>query len=363
MIAAPPSLPLDAPSANHAAGFDRWRQAHRSAVTMAASLSFAPSITFFTGDLSVMRETHAADVAALGLWWLLYGAVLWSLLLVGGYLCQFGMPAVARPVRGAIWLLCACVAAACASLAAGGRADILVEQGVVLGARAMHLMSMLFSVPMALLYFAHLRRSRTVEAAAARLAAAQAAQRETQRRTAQARLAAVQARIDPHLLFEMLDAVRHSYAVDSARAECLLDELIAFLRAALPRLHAASSSVPREAELARAYARLHTLAGAHDASLTVEVAAQAMHARFPPGVLLPLLADALRQRAGPCHLAATRANGECKVRLTLPARSSEAALARVRSLLLDLYGAAAGVSTHDTGASVSVTVDVPYELA
>ena len=357
------SLPLKAGLASHAAGFKRWGQAHGSAVTMAALLSFAAPITFFTGDLSVMREPHAADVAVLGLWWLLHGAVLWCLLLVVGYFCQFRMPAVARPVRGAIWLLCAGVAAACASLATAGRAGILIEQGVVLGVQAMHLMSIAFSIPMALLYFAHLRRSRTAEAAATRLAAAQAAQRETQRRTVQARLAAVQARIDPQLLFEMLDAVRRSYAIDPARAECLLDELIVFLRAALPRLHAASSSVAREAEIARAYARLHTLAGARDASLTVNVSADVVYARFPPGVLLPLLDDAMRTRAGPCQLAAMRCLGDCHLVLTLSAHTSDAAVARVRALLADLYGTAAQLSIQNTDAAVSVTVGVPYELA
>jgi hypothetical protein len=39
----------------------------------------------------------------------------------------------------------------------------------------------------------------------------------------------------------------------------LLDELVAFLRAALPRLQDASSTVPREAETSRALARLHAL--------------------------------------------------------------------------------------------------------
>ena len=82
----------------------------------------------------------------------------------------------------------------------------------------------------------------------------------------------------------------------------MLDELIAFLRAALPRLRNASSSVPREAELARAYARLQALAGAFDAGMTLEVSADLMDARFPPGVLLPLLDDALRTRAAPCEL-------------------------------------------------------------
>ena len=58
-----------------------------------------------------------------------------------------------------------------------------------------------------------------------------------------------------------------------------------------------------------------------------------MHARFPPGVLLPLLGDALRVRAGPCKLSATRCARNCRHVLALSARPSDAILARVRSLL------------------------------
>ena len=102
--------------------------------------------------------------------------------------------------------------------------------------QTLHLYSFTFALTMALLFFAHLQRSRRHEEAVARLAVAQAAQREAGRRIVQSRLQAVQARIDPQLLFEMLDAVRRSYAVDPQRAERLLDELTSFLRSALPRL-------------------------------------------------------------------------------------------------------------------------------
>ena len=92
----------------------------------------------------------------------------------------------------------------------------------------------------------------------ARLAAAQAAQRATRRRLVHSRLQAVQARIDPQLLFEMLDAVRRAYDDDVSRAERLLDELVTFLRAALPRVRSTSSSVRREGALgARLRATAH----------------------------------------------------------------------------------------------------------
>jgi hypothetical protein len=344
-------------------GVTRWLRIHPGAVAMAGLLAFAAPITFFIGALSVMRDPSPMDMALLGLWWLVYGFELWGLLLALGYAGQRVMPEGGRFMRGAVWLLCAVAAAICVNLSTTGRAAILVKQGVVQSAGTMQLYGFILSLTMALLFFAHLRRSRTHEAAAARLAAAQAAQREARRRTVQARLQAVQARIDPHLLFEMLEAVRVCYAADAPRAERLLDELIAFLRASLPRLPTRSSSVPREAELARAYARLRSLAGATGCPLALEVSAEAVHARFPPGVLLPLLDDALRARAGPCTLAAARSAQACRIELTLPVRPSDATLERVRSLLADVYGAASELAVPEAAVPARIIVKVPYELA
>ena len=344
-------------------GFWSWLRSHRDSVTMAGLLAFAAPVTFFFGALSVMREPAAADMVRLALWWLLYGFELWGLLLLIGYAGQRLAPHCGRAARVAVWLLGACAIAVGVTVSTAGRAGILGAQGVVQGALTMHLHAAVFSFTMALLFLAHLRRSRTREAAAARLACAQAAQRDARRGIAQARLAAVQARIDPQLLFGMLEAVRRSYAVDAVRAECLLDELIAFLRAALPQLRAASSSVPREAELARRYAGLHQLAGAGDAGMTLDVPADMLEARFPPGVLLPLLDDALRTRPGPCSLTAVVTQRDCRLVLTLPARLSEPVVDRVRALLADVYGALAELKIDDAGGVSIATLQVPYELA
>ena len=344
--------------------FRAWLRSHRDSVKMAGLLAFAAPVTFFFGALSVMRDPTAADMARLALWWLLYGFELWGLLLAIGYADQHLAPRCGRYGRSAIWLLSACAIAVGVTVSTAGRAGVLAEQGVVQGALTMHLHSAVFSFTMALLFLGHLRRSRTREVAAARLACAQAAQRDARRSIAQARLAAVQARIDPQLLFGMLEAVRCSYAVDAVRAECLLDELIAFLRAVMPQLRAASSSVPREAELARRYAGLHRLAGASDACVTLDVSAQMLHARFPPGVLLPLLDDALRTRAGSCTLTAIGGQaGGCRLALTLPARPSGSVVARVRALLADVYGGLADLKIDDASGVFIATVQVPYEVA
>ena len=330
---------------------------------MAGLLAFAGPLIFFTGALSVMREPSAANIARLGLWWMLYGVSLWCLLLVTGYGCERLARRFGRYIRIGIWLLAACAAAAFTSLLTAGRETILIEQGLVHSARTMHLNGFTVSLIMALLYFAHLRRSREHEQAAARLAAAQGAQRHARRRVAQARLQEVQARIDPQLLFEMLDTVRRLYERDAARAERFLDELINFLRAALPRLRAASSSLLHEVELARTFMRLHALAGAAGLDMTIDVAPDALHARFPAGVLLPLLATAVASSAGGCRLAATRSGDGCRLVLTLEAAPSGASVARVQTLLTELYGTAGKLTIESAACPINVIVEVPYELA
>lgn len=359
------TFPFSPPLQQHqpAQGLSYWLRSHRGAIAVAGLLAFGAPVTLFMGAVSVMRAPTAPVVAMLGLWWLFFGLQLWGLLLALGYAGERVTPRLGRRAQVAVWLLCAVAAAVCVNLSTVGRAALLLEQGVVQSAAIMQLYGFLLSFTMALLFFAHLRRSRTHEAAAARLAAAQSAQRDARRRTVQARLQAVQARIDPNLLFEMLEQVRACYAADSPRAERLLDELIAFLRASLPRLPTCSSSVAREAELARAYARLRSLADATGCPLVLEVHAEAMHARLPAGVLLPLLDDALRARAGPCSLTVTRSMQECLLELVLPVAPSEAALQRVRSLLVDVYGGAAELAGHKGTAPARLTVKVPYELA
>lgn len=363
MLTAATPASFDSRLVTAGARFLHWLRTHRGAVAMAGLLAAAAPITFFTGAVSVMPAPSAVAVARLGIWWTLYGLSLWCLLLVTGYGCECLARPLGRYLRGTMWLAAACLAAALANVLTAGRVTILVEQGLVQNAQTMQLHGFTVSLVMALLYFGHLRRSREQDAAAARLAAAQTAQRDTRRRVAEARLQEVQARIDPQLLFEMLDTVRCLYERDAARAERFLDELVHFLRAALPRLRTASSSLLREVELARAFVRLRALAGADGLGMTIDVAPDARHARFPPGVLLPLLDSAVRAGAGPWRLTATRSDKACRIDLGLDTAPSNLSLARVRTLLTELYGATGILQTERMAGGVKVMVEVPYELA
>lgn len=339
----------------------RWLRTHRSALVMGGLLAVAYPLTSLVASLGVLSElTPALALEAISRCVSLCG-INFPAYVLTGYVFARLHPSGWRAAVAAM-ALGVCAATLPTSVAYfNSWADMLLATAP---GRGFAVDTFAQSLSMALIFFSHLQHSRVHEEAAQRLSAAKLAQREARRRLAQANLQAVQARIDPQLLFDMLDAVRRAYESEPQRAEQLLDELVAFLRIALPRLQYASSSVPREAELARTLARLHELAGRSEVGVTLEVPAEVMDARFPPGVLLPMFNDTLQQvRTGVCALAATRQAADCQLVLTLPARPSDATLERVRGLLNDLYGSAAALSVEPVGPVARVTVKVPYEHA
>lgn len=78
-----------------------------------------------------------------------------------------------------------------------------------------------------------LRRQRR---AARALTDAQMGRSEAQRSLLAAQLLAAHAQVDPAFVLERLETIERTYEADPAGADAQLDELIAFLRAAIPRL-------------------------------------------------------------------------------------------------------------------------------
>lgn len=91
----------------------------------------------------------------------------------------------------------------------------------------------------AAVYVSRARHARMVDA----LRAAELSRETSQRRLAEARLAALQARIDPEFLFRTLTKLEQLYEADPPGADRLLEELIVFLRAALAEIQGSSALV------------------------------------------------------------------------------------------------------------------------
>jgi hypothetical protein len=342
------------------ADFRHWLRAHRNTVVVAALLGLAYPVTSLASAFGVATGLSAPLVASGLFRTTVQGLVNLPSLLIAGYVLQRLDLTGWRAAFAAVALATAPAAVHGTLVLVTEWNDMLVGTG---HSRDFLVDSMANTFSMALLFFMHLQHSRAHEDAAKRLDAAKTAQREARRRLAYGKLKAVQARIDPQFLFDMLDAVRRAYESDPERAERLLDELVAFLRAALPRLQDASSTVPREAETARALARLHALSANSSVGMAIDLDEEVMAARFPPGVLLPLLNDVLQRRAGPCALTATRRSAESLIVLSVPAAPSEAAVERVQAVLADLYGSAAELVVAAQGEGSSAVVKVPYERA
>jgi hypothetical protein len=107
------------------------------------------------------------------------------------------------------------------------------------------------------------------------------------------RLAALQAQVDPALLFDALVAVEQAYGRRDATASARLERLIRHLRVALPRLRDSGATLGSEAELIASYLDLlRDLNGAppaFDCELGSHGAMQ-----LPPMLLLPVVQRALR---------------------------------------------------------------------
>lgn len=105
----------------------------------------------------------------------------------------------------------------------------------------------------------------------------------------ESRLQAMQARAEPQFLFNTLAQVERLYALAPRLAARMLDDLIAYLRAAMPRMRDTSSTVEQELELARAYLDIVRLRLGERLSVQTETPPEAVRIRMPPMMLLPLI--------------------------------------------------------------------------
>ena len=98
------------------------------------------------------------------------------------------------------------------------------------------------------------RRERSGLAALAREQELERAQ--AQRREAELKLSVLAAQVEPHFLFNTLAGVRSAIATDPARASEMIDRLVDYLRAAIPRLRSSGGSeatLGGQLDIVRAY--------------------------------------------------------------------------------------------------------------
>ena len=122
---------------------------------------------------------------------------------------------------------------------------------------------------------------------------------EYQRTAVETRLRLLQAQVEPHFLFNTLANVRELVDSGSPQASTVLDSLIAYLRAAVPRLHEQGTTLGQEIELVRAYLQVMHMRMPDRLRFTLDVEDAALALACPPMTLLTLVENAVRHGIDP----------------------------------------------------------------
>src|SRR4051812_25064926 len=122
---------------------------------------------------------------------------------------------------------------------------------------------------------------------------------ELERRALDSRLRVLQAQVEPHFLFNTLANVRELVDSGSPQASKVLDTLIAYLRAAVPRLHEATTTIAQEAQLVRSYLELMQMRMPDRLQFALNVDDAAANVRCVPTTLLTLVENAIRHGIDP----------------------------------------------------------------
>ena len=195
----------------------------------------------------------------------------------------------------------------------------------------------------ALVYF---KRRRDEELAAA-LHATQLAQVELKKKELESQLQLMQAQVEPQFLFNTLRQVGDLYETNRSSADRMLENLILYLRAALPQMRVSASTLGQEVQLAQAYLNIERVRLHDRFDFAFDIPDRLASGTFPPMVLLPLIeALTLHSQSGSDYDGALRTevrSSAGKLLLTLAhtgnARPATDEFESIRGRLAALYGA------------------------
>jgi len=122
---------------------------------------------------------------------------------------------------------------------------------------------------------------------------------ELERQALDARMRLLQAQVQPHFLFNTLANVRALVTNGSPNAATLLDSLIAYLRATVPRLEDPKTTIAQEVQLVSAYLAIMQMRMPDRLQYALRVDPAGMRQRCPPTTLLTLVENAVRHGIDP----------------------------------------------------------------
>jgi signal transduction histidine kinase len=204
---------------------------------------------------------------------------------------------------------------------------------------------------------------------------------QLKRQVVEARMAAMQAQVEPHFLFNTLASIDHLIETDPPRASQMQKNLIALLRASMPTMReAASNGAPRdlgrEMAMIRPYLEILKVRMEERLQVRLEVPDGLLSAEFPPMMIQSLVENAIKHglepkpEGGELALKAEILHGKLAITVAdtglgfgkAATAGTGVGLANIRERLALLYGAAATLTVAENpGGGTVVTVTVPYK--
>lgn len=200
------------------------------------------------------------------------------------------------------------------------------------------------------------------------------------RQVIEARMAAMQAQVEPHFLFNTLASIDHLIEVDPPRASQMQKNLIALLRASMPTMREANANgavrdLGRELAVIRPYLEILKMRMEERLQTEIDVPEGLLSAEFPPMMIQGLVENAIKHglepkaEGGSLKVKAEIVHGKLAVTVAdtglgfgrAATSGTGVGLANIRERLQLLHGARASVTvTENQPSGTVVTITVPY---
>ena len=202
---------------------------------------------------------------------------------------------------------------------------------------------------------------------------------QLKRHVVEARMAAMQAQVEPHFLFNTLASIDHLIETDPPRASTMQKNLIALLRASMPTMREANQGGPRdlgrEMAVIRPYLEILKVRMEERLATRIEVPEGLLSAEFPSMMIQSLVENAIKHglepkpEGGELSIKAEIVHGKLAITVAdtglgfgkAATAGTGVGLANIRERLALLYGDKATLSVSEnqpTGTVVKITV--PY---
>jgi signal transduction histidine kinase len=187
----------------------------------------------------------------------------------------------------------------------------------------------------------------------------------------------MQAQVEPHFLFNTLASVQFLTETDPPQASKMLGHLLAYLRAALPQLRRASTTLGQDIELAEAYLNILRMRMGARLEFAIDVPEALRTHPFPPVLLISVVENAVTHGLEPQatggritinarhdadRLVVTVTDTGCGLSGKNSPPGQGVGLANLRDRLAALFGARARFALEEAPPhGARATIEVPFE--